>query len=185
MTTLIVGLFVFFGIHLLPSFENTRNSLVARLGEGPYKGGYTLVSILGFALIVVGMANRDYISIWQPPVWSSHLALVLMLPVFMLLAAAYLPGNIKRFTRHPMLWGVTLWAVAHLLVNGDLASILLFSSFLVYSLFDMWSANNRGARKSTQKRPFFYDAGVVFLGICLYLLFFYLHPQIIGVPVIG
>lgn len=185
MTTLIVGLLVFFGIHLLPSFESTRNSLVARLGEGPYKVGYSLVSILGFVLIVVGMANRDFISIWQPPVWTSHLALVLMLPVFVLLAAAYLPGNIKRFTRHPMLWGVTLWAVAHLLANGDLGSILLFGGFLAYSLFDMWSANNRGARKSTLKRPVIYDAGIVLLGLCIYLLFFYYHPQIIGVPVIG
>ncbi len=185
MTTLIVGLIIFFGIHLLPSYENMRSSLIAKLGEGSYKGLYTLVSISGFIYIIIGMANRDYISVWQPPIWTSHLALVLMLPVFILLAAAYIPGNIKRFTRHPMLWGVTLWTVAHLLANGDLGSMLLFGSFLAYSLFDMWSANNRGAQKSMVKRPITYDVGIALLGIGFYLLFFYIHPQLIGVPVIG
>lgn len=185
MTTLIVGLVVFFGIHLLPSFEGIRGRLIALSGEGPYKGMYTLISISGFVLIVMGMANRDFISVWQPPLWTSHLALVLMLPVFMLLAAAYIPSNIKRFTRHPMLWGVSLWAIAHLLANGDIGSILLFGSFLAYSYFDMWSANRRGAQKSKIKRPIIYDVGIVLLGFGMYLLFFYIHPKIIGVPVLG
>ena len=185
MTTLIAGLILFFGIHLLPALAEKRSRLISRVGEGPYKVIFAFISIGGFVLIVTGMANRDYISVWQPPIWTSHLTLVVMLPVFILLAAAYLPGNIKRFTRHPMLWGVTFWAVAHLLANGDLGAILLFGSFLAYSLFDMWSANSRGAEKSSTKRPLIYDAGLVFLGLGLYLLFFYIHPYIAGVPVIG
>lgn len=185
MTTLIFGLCVFFGIHLLPTFPALRRGLFERLGEGSYKGVFSLLALIGLILTAVGMRERDIITIWEPPIFLSHLNLVLMLPVFILLAAAYMPCNMKRFTRHPMLWGVTFWAVAHLLANGDLGSIVLFGSFLVYSLYDMWSANRRGAEKSIMISPVIYDTGVATVGIVVYVLFFFLHPYIIGVPIIS
>lgn len=185
MTSLIAGLLVFFAVHLIPSLPNGREKLARRLGEHPYKGLFALISLSGMVLIVFGMGDRAYVPLWEPPMFASHLALLLMLPAFVLLAAAYLPGNIKRFTRHPMLWGVTLWAVGHLLANGDLGSVLLFGGFGVYSLFAMWSANRRGAAKSVIARPLYYDLIVVAVGITGYVLFLFLHPSVIGVAVIS
>lgn len=184
MTLLIIGLVVFFGIHLLPSFSGLRTRLVERFEEGPYKGIFSLIAMAGLVLIVIGMGDRDIIDIWEPPIYTSHLALLLMVPVFVLLAAAYIPSNIKRFIRHPMLLGVIFWSAAHLLANGDLGSILLFGSFLAFSLFDIWSANRRGAQKSKTVRPVIYDVAILGLGIILYLGFVFLHPHLIGVPVI-
>lgn len=140
---------------------------------------------MGEDVNAVGMGQRDVIPIWQPLTFLSHLAIVLMLPVFTLLAAAYIPCNMKRFTRHPMLWGVTIWAIGHLLANGDLGSILLFGGFLAYSLYDMWSSNIRGAEKSIKTLPVVYDAGVAVVGTVAYVTFFFLHPYIIGVPIIS
>ena len=145
MTTLLLGLVIFFGIHLLPVYPNVRGRLLERFGENGYKGIFALIAMLGLILIVIGMGRRQVVPVWEPPVFLDHLAIVVMLPVFIFLAATYIPCNMKRFTRHPMLWGVTFWASAHLLANGDLGSIILFGSFLAYSLFDMWSANRRGA----------------------------------------
>ena len=185
MTILILGIVVFLGIHLLPTFPEVRTRFKKKLGENGYKVVFALIALAGLILIIDGMGNRDILQVWEPPVYLSHLALVLMLPVFTLVAAAYIPCNMKRFTRHPMLWGVTLWAVAHLLANGDAGSILLFGGFLVYSLYDMWSANKRGAEKSTKTWPLIYDIGVATVGVLAYVLFFFLHPYIIGVNIIS
>lgn len=184
MAFLISGLLIFFGIHLLPVFPEIRSRLVQKTGEKSYKGLFGLIALAGLVLIVVGMGGRAYIPVWEPPVVLAHFSLLLMVPVFILLSAAYVPCNIKRFTRHPMLWGVTFWAVAHLLANGDLGSIMLFGSFLLYSLFDMWSANRRGAEKSAKVQPLLYDAGVALLGIVGYVFFFLMHSHIIGVSVL-
>jgi len=184
MSLLLVGLILFFAIHLLPVSVSLRQQAVERLGEYGYKGVFALVSLLGLTLIVYAMGEREYIVIWQPPVWPQHLALVMMLPASILLVAAYMPTNVKRYTRHPMLWGVSIWAIAHLLANGDLGSMILFFSFLVYSLFDMWSSNRRGANKRQDPRPLFFDVGVVVAGTAVYALLYYLHPHISGVPVL-
>jgi len=184
MSLLLMGLILFFAIHLLPASVSLRQQAVDRLGEYGYKGVFALISLLGLALIVYGMGEREYIVIWQPPVWSQHLALLMMLPASILLVAAYIPTNVKRYTRHPMLWGVSIWAVVHLLANGDLGSMILFASFVIYSLFDMWSANRRGASKILESRPLFFDVGVVAAGTTVYALLYSLHPYIIGVPVL-
>lgn len=184
MYILLFGLILFFAIHLLPASVSLRQQAVHRLGEYGYKGAFALIALLGLALVVYGMSAREYIVIYQPPVWARHLALVFMLPAAILLVAAYMPTNLKRFTRHPMLWGVTIWATVHLLANGDLGSIVLFCSFLVYSLLDMWSANRRGASKSNETKPLRYDAGIVVTGTAVYALLYYLHPYFFGVPVI-
>ncbi len=186
MKILIFGLIIFLGVHLLPTFSSIRTRLIEKYGQKRYKGFYSLIAGIGLIIIIVGMIYRDFVHLWVPPVWGRHTAIALMLPALILLSAADIrSSNIKRFTRHPMLWGVTLWACAHLLANGDLASLILFGSFGIYSLFDMWSANRRGAEKSTQVYPISKDLKVVGVGIAVYVVLLFAHPYLIGIPVIA
>jgi len=184
MTILILGLIIFLGVHLLPAFSSVRTRLVKKLGEKRYKSLYSLGAAAGLIVIIVGMVYRDFVHLWTPPVWGRHAAMTLMLPAIILLVAADVSSNIKRFTRHPMLWGVTLWTSAHLLANGDLASLILFGSFGSYALFDMWSTNRRGSEKSAQVYPASKDVKLVIIGIAVYVVIIFVHPYVIGVPVI-
>jgi len=185
MTLLILGLVLFIGMHLLPASVPARGALVERLGFNPYRGLFSLVSLAGLALIVYGKAQAPFVAVWQPPAGMRHLALAIMPFSFMLLAASKMRSNVKRFTRHPMLWGVALWALAHLLANGDLASMLLFGGFLAYSLFAMWSANRRGATLSDRRHPVGRDMMVAVVGIALYVLLLVLHGRLFGVSPAG
>lgn len=182
VTLLSLGMVLFIGIHLLPTASGLRSGFVGRLGEDRYRGMFAAIAFAGLILIIVGKAYAPYVHLWVPPVWGRHAAHGLMLPALILLPAANMPTNIKRFTRHPMLWGVTLWALAHLLANGDLASLILFGGFGVYSLFDMWSANRRGATLSTEMLPMKKDVMVVVAGLVTYALFAFLHPYLFRVP---
>lgn len=188
---MIAGLVVFLGVHLVPTQRGLRARLVTRVGEGGYKGLFTLVSFVGLALIVWGFANyraNGWIDVWYPPVATRHIALALMLPAVIMVAASYLRGRIYTTLKHPMLAGVKLWALAHLLANGDLGSIVLFGSFLAWAVFDRISLKSRG------------DAGgppipvggvgndvlaVVVGGVAYLALALAFHPAVIGVPVIG
>lgn len=147
MLLLILGLAVFFTAHSFTTFRAERAAVVGRIGEIPYKVVFSLVSLAGIVLIVQGFdAYRasGYIPLWDPPVALRHTALLLMLPSFVLLAAAYAPaGLIKGATKHPMLAGVKIWAFAHLLANGDLGSVLLFGSFLAWAAYDRIAARRR------------------------------------------
>lgn len=185
MVLLVLGLAVFVGIHLVPSVPSLRQALVARLGERPYRAVFSLVSFVGLGLLIAGKANAAFVALWQPPAAGRYVAGVLMPFAFVLLAAANMPGNVKHFTRHPMLWGVTLWAGGHLAANGDLASVILFGGLGAYSLFDMWSANRRGARKSETRYPLTRDLAVVAAGLVAYVAFLLLHPYLFGVPAVG
>ena len=184
MTLLALGLFIFIGMHSLPSFVGLRRSLIFRLGEGPYKGLFALVSLTGFVLIVIGKSRAEFQPIWNPPAWGKEAAALLMVFSLILLAAGNMQTNIKRYTRHPMLWGVTLWACAHLLANGDFASLMLFGSLGVFSLFGMVSANLRGAVKQTTQYPFRKDMVTVIGGLVAYGGFLFLHPYLFGVSII-
>ena len=133
MSVLILGLLVFLGVHSTGIFAPAwRDRMAARLGEIPWKGLYSAASLVGLVLIVwgYGLARQDPVAIYAPPVWLRHLALLLMVPVFPLLLATYLPGRIQSTVKHPMLSAVKLWAFTHLLVNGNLADLILFGSFL-------------------------------------------------------
>ena len=176
MKLLLIGLVIFLGSHLLPTYTNARQGLIRRLGLYPYKGLFGLVALLGLSLIVIGKQQAASILLWQPPSWGSTITYIIMLPALVLLAAAYLPGNSKRYTRHPMLWGVTLWSVAHLFANGDLASLLIFISLGLFALFDMWSANRRGAVLSNVSKSIVWDFMVISIGALAYLGVMLLHP---------
>jgi len=176
MKLLLIGLVIFLGSHLLPTYTNARQGLIRRLGLYPYKGLFGLVALLGLGLIIIGKQQAASLPLWQPPAWGLTVTYILMLPALVLIVAAYLPGNSKRYTRHPMLWGVTLWAIAHLFANGDLASLLIFISLGLFALLDMWSANRRGAVYSVVKRSLGWDLLVFVVGVAIYLAILAVHP---------
>lgn len=184
MTLLIVGIAVFLGVHLLPALPRLRERLLGRLGERGYRALFSLLSVAGFVLLVWGFASAPVMQIWSPPAWTRWVAIVLMLPAFILLVAAYVPGQIKARLKHPFLAAIKTWALAHLIANGDLASITLFASFLAYAVFDRIAAKRREARGLVivpGHGPARNDLIAVVVGVLLYVVFLiWLHPLLIG-----
>ncbi len=188
---LILGLALVLGVHVLTTRRELRASLVARLGEGGYKAVFSGVAIIGIALAAKGFSlyrATEWIDVWYPPKAMRHLTLALMLPAVILVVAAYIRGRIFAKLKHPMLAGVKLWAVAHLLANGDLGSIILFGSVLAWAVYDRISLKHR-ADAGAPPIPvggIGNDVIAVAVGIVAYLaLAFSFHPLVIGVPVVG
>jgi uncharacterized membrane protein len=188
MTILIIGLIVFFASHAFTMARGNRALMVERLGEGPYKGLYSMVSAIGLILIVWGFASyraAGYIQVWDPPRWTRDVALVLMIPATILFVATYLPGEIKRRAKHPMLAALKIWALTHLLANGDLGSMLIFAAFLVYGVVDRIAVKRRGETAAIPPGWTQNDTKAVIAGVVAYAaIIFYLHPLIIGVGVL-
>ena len=176
MTILIIGVSLFVAIHLLPSIVPLRTALFDKLGEGRYKGLYSLLALAGFGLIIWGKAYAPYYPVWTPPEWTRHLAWIVMLPALILIVAANVPGNIKRFTPHPMMWAVFIWSISHLAANGDQASIMLFAPFAAFAVVHIISANARGATRQTAVLPFKADLKVIVIGTITYAVFGFAHP---------
>jgi uncharacterized membrane protein len=186
MTMLIAGLLLFFGLHSISIVApGWRDSMVQRLGEGAWKGLYSVFSAVGLTLMIVGFAHAraNAAVLYVPPAALRYLTFLLMLPVFPLLLAAYLPGRIQSRTRHPMLAAIKLWATAHLLAIGALPDVLLFGTFLVWAVFDRISVKRRPPRPRHLPPPMRYaDLAAVVVGLGLYVLFVLkLHALIIGV----
>ena len=191
LLVMIAGLALFLGVHTLTTQRELRARAVASLGEGGYKIFYALVSLAGLVLIVWGFAQyraTGWIDVWYPPKALKHVAVALMLPAVIMVVAAYIRGRIYTTLKHPMLSGVKLWALAHLLANGDLGSIVLFGSFLGWAVFDRISLKHRadaGAPPIPVGGPG-NDLIAVAVGLVAYLaLAFAFHPVVIGVPVVG
>lgn len=149
MTWLLLGLLLFLGIHSVAIVAPTwRDAQALRMGENAWKGVYSVIAIVGFVLLIVGygIARQSPVVLYAPPTWTRHVTMLLMLPVFPLLLAAYLPGRIQAAAKHPMLASVKLWAFAHLLSNGMLADVLLFGGFLAWAVADRISLKRRPAR---------------------------------------
>ena len=188
MLMLILGLLLFLSIHLLPTQTDVRSGLVARFGEGPYKGVFALVAAAGLAMIIYGYGKLHLTpgknpQIWLPPPFTRHIAMTLMLPVFPLLVSAYLPGRITAAVRHPMILAVKFWALAHLLVRGDLGSMLLFGGMLGWAVFDRVSLKRREAAGLVRVKsgPARNDAIAVVLGLVIYVVFLkWGHQWLIG-----
>ncbi len=192
MTVLILGLLIFLGVHLVPTSQPARQALVARLGEGQYKIAFAVASLLGFVLIVwgFGMARVSpaNVQLWTPPVWTKHIAFLLMWFAFVLLVAAYVPSHIRDKAKHPMLAAVKIWALAHLIANGDLVGIVLFVSFLAWAVYDRISVKKRGALGplGAKHGGVAQDVIVVVVGTLAYLaMLFWGHPWLIGVRLVG
>jgi uncharacterized membrane protein len=192
MWMLIGGLVLFFAAHLIPTRPHLRARLVASVGSRPYSGLFALVSLAALVLIVMGYGQmqglgRENPQLWVPPSWTRHLTMLLMIPAMVLLIAAYLPSRIRTAVRHPMLVAVMLWAVAHLIANGDLASVLLFGSFLAYGVYDVISVNQRAALGPLGTMPGSTagDGAAIAAGLVLYaLLLVWGHEMLTGVPLL-
>jgi uncharacterized membrane protein len=188
LAILILGLAIFIGTHVFVSMRGERAKLIARLGELPYKGLFSLVSILGLVLIVYGFGRyrrEGLIPVWTPPDFLRHVTEALMWPAFVLVAAAYIPGNIKRALKHPMLAGVKLWAFAHLLSNGDLGGIVLFGSVLAWAVYDRITLKRRtdpGA-PAIPTGDWKNDAIAVVVGTLIYLAVGFVFHPLAGLPV--
>lgn len=189
MTRLILGLVLFFGVHSIAILSvATRDRWAAALGLNTWRLVYSLVSLAGFVLLVMGYAEarQTPVLLYAPPPWTRHLAFALMLPVFPLLFAAYLPGTIKAKLKHPMLAAVKIWALAHLLTNGMLADLLLFGGFLLWAVVTRISLKRRGQRPLVMPLPApsrTNDVIAVTLGLAVYaLMLFWLHGVLIGMP---
>ncbi|ACA17045.1 NnrUfamily protein [Methylobacterium sp. 4-46] len=192
MPVLLLGLALFLGTHAFTMLRGPRAALIARVGEGPYKLGYSVLALVGLIVLGIGYGryrSEGYIDIWSPPVWTRHLALLLVLVAFVAFAAAYLPGRIKGALKHPMLAGVKIWAAAHLLANGDLGSILLFGSILAWAVAARISVKRRDEVKAhagpaAAPAGWRNDALAVGIGVVAWFVFArVLHPWLIGVAV--
>jgi uncharacterized membrane protein len=188
MTLLIAGLIVFLGVHSVRIVaDDWRGAQIARMGEGAYKGIYSLTSAAGLALIVLGYAQARTapIVLWDPPLWTRHLSALLMLFAFVLIAAAYVPRNHIRIAfKHPMVLGVKIWAAGHLLANGTLADLLLFGAFLVWAVFNFRAARGRDRRlgRTDAKATLAGDVATIVIGAAFWAAFaVYLHAWLIGV----
>ncbi len=192
MAMLILGLVLFLGVHSTRIVaDGWRARMVGRLGEGGWKGLYSVVSIAGFVLLVwgYGLARQSPVVLWQPPRGMNHLAALLMVVSFVLLVATYVPRNaIKAKVHHPMVLSVKVWAFAHLLSNGTLADVVLFGAFLVWAVLSFRAARQRDRANGTA-----YAAGTpagtaitVFVGLVAWSAFaFWAHAWLIGVRPIG
>jgi uncharacterized membrane protein len=192
MALLILGLVIFLGAHSVRIVaDDWRNARVAAMGLNAWKGVYSVISIIGFVLIVWGYAQARGapVVLYAPPVWTKHVAALLTIPAFILLAAAYVPGTrIKRAVGHPMVAGVKTWALAHLLANGTLADVVLFGAFLAWSVADYASARrrDRAAGIAYAVGPASRDVAAVVIGFAAWAAFaFWLHGPLIGVRPFG
>jgi uncharacterized membrane protein len=191
MGVLVVGLVVFLGAHVFVTMRAPRAAVIARIGEWPYKGLMGVASLVGLVLIAYGFGQyraSGWIDVWSPPHWTQYVTQILMWPASIFVVAAYARGDIWRRLKHPMLVGVKTWAVAHLISNGDLGSIVLFGSFLAWAVYDRITLKRRtdpgappipvGGRRD--------DIIALVVGTLLYLaLGLVFHPLVVGVPVFG
>jgi uncharacterized membrane protein len=193
MLLLIVGLIVFFGIHLVPTNPGLRGSLRDRFGATPYQIMFSVLSLLGFALIVVGYHKLQLLpgknpQLWVPPTWTKHVAFTLMLPAMILLVAAYVPSRIRTAVKHPMLLAIKIWALAHLLANGTLGALVLFLSFLAFAVYDRISVKKRAASGPLGNKTggIGGDLTAVVLGSALYaFMLLYGHQALINKALIA
>ena len=192
MTTLLLGLVLFLGVHCVRIVaDGWRSAQIARIGERKWKGIYALLSVVGFVLLVwgYGQARLDPVVLWNPPAWTRHVAALLTLPAFVLVVAGNMRGTrMKAALGHPMVLGVKLWAFAHLIANGTLASVVLFGSFLVWAIVDFASLRRRDRALGTVYPPgsLQRDALALAIGVIAWIAFaFWLHGLLFGVRPFG
>jgi uncharacterized membrane protein len=184
MKLMLFGLLVFLGVHVFTTMRVGRAGLIAKIGEGPYKGLYSLVSIAGLFMIGYGFGAwraEGSPQIWYPPVWAKHIAMPLMLFASICIPSSYAPTHLRVWLKHPMLVGVKTWALAHLLANGDLAGMVLFGAVLAWAVFSRISQKWRPAPVYPAPK-WQADVLTIIAGFLLFLfLVFIFHPYVIGV----
>lgn len=186
MALLAIGLALFFSVHLAPMLERRRpgprKALIARIGLGPYKGLVSVISLIGMVLMVRGYVSMPFIPIYEPPAMARGLAHGTMPLAFLLAAASQIPSNIKRTVRHPMMLATLIWALTHLVANGDLASLLLFASFAGFAVISIALAPPSSL---SAPYPRIRDLAVILVGLGAYGAVLWAHGGVFGVAVIG
>ncbi|OED39896.1 hypothetical protein AB833_13525 [Chromatiales bacterium (ex Bugula neritina AB1)] len=184
MNMLVAGLTIFVLIHLIPSFPAFRGNLIARVGDGIYKGLFSLLSIISIVLLVYGLKNVEVSFFYQPVSGSRTVTFALMfvaIYLFLSNSSGPAPSSAKYWTAHPLNWGVVCWSVGHLLSNGEKAQVLLFGSFLVFSLISIFTGNLRGQKPALAKRPSIAAEGLFLLVVlAVYVGLFLGHRYITG-----
>lgn len=187
MAILILGIILFIGTHSIRIVApGLRAAMVEKVGLQGWRGPYSLASILSLIILIWGYATAPVVNVWFPPVWTAHIAVTLMLVSMVCFVASSMPaGNIATKTKHPMVLGVKIWAAAHLLANGDLASILLFGAFLAWGVVMRISLKRRERAGEAVLRPFVSarnDLQAIVVGVVIWLVFLLkLHEWLIGV----
>jgi uncharacterized membrane protein len=187
MNLLIAGLATFLAVHLIPTLPGVRPALVGKLGENPYKGLYSLLSLTGIVMIVMGLQRAGFEALYQPPTWGRHVTMLLMLPALYLFASTTTfpaPSSARTWTAHPLNWGVILWSIGHLLSNGDLAHVMLFAGLGAFAVISIISGNARGARPESQRPPLAKEAVFVIIVVILYAALVWGHVYFTGMPLI-
>lgn len=185
MGVLVAGLVIFLGIHLVPAFPQRRDALIARLGEGRYKGLFSLLAAAGLVLIGVGFASAPATErVFAPVPAAIALAPYAVTLAFILFAAANMRGYLRHTLRHPMLLGLLIWATVHLLANGDLRGTIVFGAFLAYAVLDLVSVTHRHAFKSFTPSVKF-DVMAIVGGIAIAAGVMLVHRWLFGVRVVA
>lgn len=182
MIALAIGLFIFCAGHIVPRTTGLRGRLIDSIGEAGYKIGYSLTVAIGFGLIVWGKSSAEYVHLYSPVPHIQHLAYIVMPFAFILLAAAYIPNNIRRVIKNPMMTATKLWAAMHLLMNGDVASVILFSGFLFFGVVSVIMAKRYNLNKEHQAVSVVFDIATVVAGVVATAAVMALHQAISGVP---
>lgn len=187
ISVLILGLLVFLATHLFVTMREARAATIAKLGLNAYRALFSIVSLGSLALIVWGYSNSPWIQVWSPPGFMRHLTIGLMLLASVALVAYFIPSHIKAWLKHPLLVAAKTWAFAHLLVNGDLVSIIMFGVFLVWGVYARIAAKKRSDKGfTTPPAGWTNDIIVVVIGIVVYLaLGLAFHPMALHHPVFG
>jgi uncharacterized membrane protein len=187
LLVLVLGLLVFLATHMFVTMREARAAAMARLGTSTYRALFSIVSLGSLALIVWGYAHSPWIEVWSPPGFMRHITIGLMLLASLALVAYFIPSHIKAWLKHPLLVAVKTWAFAHLLVNGDFASIIMFAVFLAWGVYARIAAKKRGdVGFTTPPAGWTNDIIVVVIGLVVYLALGYaFHPMVIGVPAFG
>lgn len=183
MVFLVLGVALFFAIHIIPSTP-IRASMIANIGEGPFKGLFSLMAVVGLGLIIYGLGEAEFSPLWTPPAWGRNLLISIMPVVVVLWVAAELPNNIKRLVRHPMLIAMIIWGTGHLIANGDIATTIVFASFIVFSVFNIVSVNARGSYQQPASVSRIKDILTIVLGLAIYGLLYYFHGAFTGMPLL-
>ena len=187
MTLLVLGLLLWIAIHLFPSvMPDARQKLMARLGEGPYKGLFALDLVIAIVLMVFGWRSAAPDFVYAPILGGMPLVTSLLVAIaFILMGAANVPTNIKRYLRHPMLTGVVIWGVAHLLANGDSRSVVLFGGLTIWAILAIVLINRRdGAWMKPEAVPVVKDVTLVVIGVVLTAVVAFFHEYLSGIPLI-
>jgi len=185
MNVLLLGMVLFIGIHLLPTRLQARQSLIDKLGKVPYLALFSIISLVGFMLIINGFGMASKEQLWQPLTFARPLVHAIMPLVFILLISAYLDTYIRAKLKHPMLIATCLWALVHLLANGDIASSVLFGGFFLYGLADILLAKSRDSIVPKGEPKAKFDVIAVVVGLVVYGLVLRGHEALFGVSVIG